>query len=171
MAYSLTFQEKMVEKMLGPEGMSIRELARKSGVSSSTLARWRRAAMVGDMSDGKKRQETTHKARRPQDWSPQERLEAVAQAATLSEEELGAFLRREGLREGHLEQWRQAMLQALDTPAQRRRRQRNSAQSRRIRELERELRRKDQALAETAALLALKKKAQAIWGDEDDDTR
>ena len=40
----------------------------------------------------------------------------------------------------------------------------------RIKELERELRRKDKALAETAALLVLKKKVQAIWGDEDDDT-
>jgi len=33
--------------------------------------------------------------------------------------------------------------------------------------LERELRRKDAALAETAALLALRKKVQAIWGDEE----
>jgi hypothetical protein len=36
--------------------------------------------------------------------------------------------------------------------------------------LERELRRKDEALAETAALLVLKKKVQAIWGDADDTT-
>ena len=36
--------------------------------------------------------------------------------------------------------------------------------------LEKELRRKDQALAEAAALLVLRKKAQALWGDEDDDT-
>jgi len=43
-------------------------------------------------------------------------------------------------------------------------------ESKRIRELERELRRKDAALAETAALLVLKKKAQMIWGDEDDNT-
>ena len=41
---------------------------------------------------------------------------------------------------------------------------------RRVRELERELNRKEKALAEAAALLVLKKKAQAIWGDEDDDT-
>ena len=39
----------------------------------------------------------------------------------------------------------------------------------RIKELERELRRKDKALAETAALLVLKKKAQAIWGDREDE--
>ena len=39
-----------------------------------------------------------------------------------------------------------------------------------MRELEKQLRRKDKALAEAAALLVLQKKAQAIWGDEDDDT-
>ena len=33
--------------------------------------------------------------------------------------------------------------------------------------LERELRRKEAALAETAALLTLRKKANVIWGDED----
>jgi hypothetical protein len=44
------------------------------------------------------------------------------------------------------------------------------AETKRIKDLEKELRRKDQALAETAALLVLKKKAQEIWGDEDDDT-
>jgi hypothetical protein len=44
------------------------------------------------------------------------------------------------------------------------------AETKRINELEKELRRKDKALAETAALLVLKKKAQAIWEDEDDDT-
>jgi hypothetical protein len=43
--------------------------------------------------------------------------------------------------------------------------------AKRIRELEAELRRKDKALAETAALLILKKKVLAIWGDGDDDTK
>lgn len=171
MAYSATFRQKMIEKMLGPEAVSASQLARQSGVSLTTLSRWRRAARVESMSEDERKQKSIRKPRRPQDWSPQERLEAVARAATLSEEELGAFLRREGLREGHLEQWRQAMLQALDTPAERRRRKRRSAQNRRIKELERELHRKDQALAETAALLALKKKAEAIWGDGDDGTR
>jgi len=45
-----------------------------------------------------------------------------------------------------------------------------SGDSRKVRELEKELRRKDKALAEAAALLVLQKKAQALWGDEDDDT-
>jgi len=171
MAYPTMVREAMIEKMLGPDGVSASQLARDSGISLTTLCRWRQQAMVEGMSDDKTRQKAPSKPRRPQDWSPQERLEAVARAATLSEDELGVFLRRAGLREGHLNQWRRAMLEALDTPAERRRRKRNRAQTQRIKELERELDRKDKALAETAALLALKKKAQAIWGDEDDDIR
>jgi transposase len=46
----------------------------------------------------------------------------------------------------------------------------SSAESKRIKELERELRRKEKALAETAALLVLRKKADALWGDEDAST-
>jgi hypothetical protein len=46
-----------------------------------------------------------------------------------------------------------------------------TAESRKIRELERELRRKDKALAEAAALLVLKKKLAVLWEDEDDSTR
>jgi hypothetical protein len=34
--------------------------------------------------------------------------------------------------------------------------------------LERELRRKERALAEAAALLTLSKKARAIWGEDED---
>lgn len=173
MAYSATFKQKMIEKMLAPDAVSARQLSQRAGVSQSSLCRWRDSAMVEGMSNGKKKEGSIArpKSRRPQDWSPEQRLEAVARAASLPEEELGSFLRREGLREGHLERWRRSVLEALDTPAERRRHQKSSAQSRRIKELEFELRRKDQALAETAALLVLKKKAQAIWGDADDDIR
>jgi hypothetical protein len=38
-----------------------------------------------------------------------------------------------------------------------------------MRDLERELKRKDKALAEAVALLVLSKKARALWGEEDDD--
>jgi hypothetical protein len=44
------------------------------------------------------------------------------------------------------------------------------ATTRRIRKLERELARKEKALAEAAALLVLKKKVEDLWEDEDDDT-
>jgi transposase-like protein len=106
------------------------------------------------------------KGKRPQDWPAEAKLAAVKEADTLPEEDLGAFLRRRGLHRAHLSQWRQQIVAGLDAP----RSKKTSAQTRRIRELERELRRKDKALAETAALLVLKKKVQAIWGAEDGDT-
>ncbi len=78
-------------------------------------------------------------------------------------------MRRKGLHEADLKQWREAALAGLDS---RKRRSTVSAEARRIRELERELRRKDRALAEHATLLALKKRPEfaALWADEDSDT-
>jgi transposase len=106
-------------------------------------------------------------ARRPQDWTAEEKLEAVLEAAALTEEELGAFLRRKGLHEAQLVEWRKAILAGLEKrPGGSKR----SFETKRIRELERELRRKEKALAEAAALLVLQKKVQALWGDEDGDT-
>jgi transposase-like protein len=103
-------------------------------------------------------------ARRPEDWKPEERLRAVIEAAGLSDAELGEFLRRSGLHEATLAEWRGAALEALGT------RKTSGKEAKRVRELERELRRKERALAEAAALLVLQKKAQAIWGDEDEST-
>jgi transposase-like protein len=106
--------------------------------------------------------------KRPQDWTPEEKLQAVIEAASTPEEELGAFLRRQGLHEAQLREWRQQVLQGLEKPARGARKR--TPEGRRVRQLERELERKEKALAEAAALLVLKKKVQAIWGDEDDDT-
>jgi len=107
--------------------------------------------------------------KRPQDWSAEEKLQAVIEGATLSEADLGAFLRRQGLHEAQLTQWRQLVLSGLKR-APKRPGKASTAQGRRVRELERELARKEKALAEAAALLILKKKVQQIWGDEDDNT-
>ncbi len=102
--------------------------------------------------------------KRPQDWSPEEKLAAVLEAISLSEEDLGAYLRSRGLHEAHLQQWHDQMLCGLEPlPGKR-------AEQRRIKSLEKELQRKEKALAEAAALLVLKKKAQELWEDEDDDT-
>ena len=105
----------------------------------------------------------------PNNWNPEEKLKLVLEAASLSDDQLGEFLRRKGLHETHLQQWRLQMLNGLDEP-KKVKSKKSSAKAKQIRELEKELRRKDKALAETAALLVLKKKALQIWGDGDDDT-
>ncbi len=102
--------------------------------------------------------------KRPQDWSPEEKLATVLEAASLTEEDLGPFLRSRGLHEAHLQQWHDQMLVGLEPMAGKRN------ERKRIQELEKEVQRKDKALAEAAALLVLKKKARDLWVDEDDDT-
>jgi len=170
--YSEGFKARMVTKMLEPEATSACGLARETGVPQQTLSRWlQEARMVNGMSKDKHQQtgDGGPAARRPQDWSAQEKLEAVQQASELSEEELGIFLRQRGIHEADLVEWRKTVLQAL-TGAPGKKSRKQTKETRRIRELEKELDRKEKALAEAAALLVLKKKVQQIWGDEDGST-
>jgi transposase-like protein len=161
--YSATFKANMVKKLL-IGGTTATSLSARTGVAQPTLSRWLRDAREKGMSPSK---HTPRTARRPSEWKPEEKLRVLAEADGLSNDELGELLRREGLHEADLAEWRRATLAALGsvekTPS--------GSQARRVRELEKELRRKDRALAETAALLVLQKKAQELWGDEDDDTK
>jgi transposase-like protein len=110
----------------------------------------------------------TKTPKRPKDWSPEQKMQAVLESSQLSDDDLGGFLRKKGLHESDLKQWRLEMLGGLQGSTSKKNSKVKSAEAKRIRQLEKEIFRKDKALAETAALLVLKKKAQAIWGDEDD---
>lgn len=166
MIYTDSFKAKMVQRMSSPDAISAIGLSKEVGVSQSQLSRWLRAARtVGPMT----------KPRRagppPQvgaSRSAEEKVRIVVAAAALAPEELGAFLRREGVHDAEVEQWRAAVLETLEGGVTRG--SGRSADGKRIKELERELRRKDKALAETAALLVLQKKVREIWGDGDDGT-
>jgi len=103
-------------------------------------------------------------------WTGAEKLRVLLEARGLSETDLGALLRREGLHETDLTAWQAAAEAALSPGRRTSTSPEQQRDQRRIHELEREVRRKDAALAETAALLVLKKKVQEIWGDEDDIT-
>ena len=100
-------------------------------------------------------------------WSAEEKLRVVSIAATLEGNDLGHFLRSEGLRAADAERFRTEALAGLAAPQPRA----LTAEKRRIAELERELSRKEKALAETAALLVLRKKADALWGAEVETTQ
>jgi transposase-like protein len=156
--YSEAFKTRMVRRLVGPSAVSATAMAQEVGVPQATLSRWVLAA--GNVS-GMTR--STNKK-----WTGAEKLRVVTEARGLSGAALGALLRREGLHEAQLTAWRAAAEAALAEPT--RGRAVPSADAKRIQELERELRRKDHALAETAALLVLKKKLEAIWGDADAST-
>lgn len=168
--YNKQFKAKVIQQALLPGAPGITELSRSTGVPQSTLWKWIETAKLHAMSVPPKPPEPP---KRPDERRPEEKLRIVLAAHGLSEDELGAFLRREGVHEADLAEWRQALQEAalasLGGPASTAAKEK--ADAKRIRELEAEVRRKDKALAETAALLILKKKVLAIWGDGDDDTK
>jgi transposase len=170
--YSEAFKRKLVQRMLMPNGPSANRLSQEVGINQPTLSRWlREATTLASVSKRRKRSTPNNRPteqKRPEDRTADEKLRLVLEAGGLSEADLGEFLRRHGVHEVDLAAWREAALTGLagsqSTPPR-------SGEAKRVRELEKELRRKDKALAETAALLVLQKKVRAIWGDGDDDTK
>ena len=170
--YTKGFKARMIQKLATPSGPSATQLAQEVGVPQSTLSRWLRQAGRFEGGNGAVPPDSPRRpmlAKRPQDWTAEEKLQAVIEAASRPEAEVGEYLRRQGLHEAQLREWRQQALASL-AGASSRSSKKPTAEARRLRELEREVARKDKALAEAAALLLLKKKAQAIWGDGVDDT-
>jgi transposase len=176
MQYSDMFKNAMIQKMSGPEAISATALSKQVNIPQSTLSKWLRMAGVGpSYAFANNAHEYTKMSKlknpkRPNDWSAEDKLKVVMQAAGLDDEQLGELLRKKGLHQTHLEQWRLQMIDGLQTGFSKKMARQKQADLKRIRSLEKELRRKDKALAETAALLVLKKKVQEIWGDEDDPT-
>lgn len=166
--YSEGFKARMVQRLTGPDRTSASKLARELGLSQPTLSGWLRDAANEEKREKKMRENPQTKPGRPNDLPPAEKLRLVMEASALPDGELGAFLRRHGLHETQIEEWRRAALAALQSP--RKDRPRKSPEAKRVVELERELYRKDKALAEVTALLALKKKLDLLFGDADDDT-
>ena len=168
--YSEKFRARMVEKMAGPPAMTALALAAETGVCQPTLSRWLREATTLRQKMAKRQDNEEQKlvAADATTRTAQEKFSLVLEAAAVPEAELGEWLRRKGVHAAQLEEWRTQAMAGLTGAAKRSKE--TTADARHIRELERELARKDKALAEAAALLVLQKKVRAIWADEDDDT-
>jgi len=139
-----------VARLLPPESAPLEVVAREIGVSTDTLERWRSEELA--------------KPARERSWTAAARLEAVITTAAMDESARSAWCREHGVYPQQLQEWRDSATQALAEPAEKRASpQQTKEDRRRIKELERELRRKDKALAEAAALLVLSKKVEAIF--------
>ena len=151
----MAFKQKMVQRLTGRNGVSALQLARETGVRQQNLSRWleeaRSLPMMADIAKLAVRV-----------WTIEQKARVLADACQLDGQELTAYLEREGVKRAEYEQWRLALDEGGATSV---------ATNKRIRQLERELARKEKALAEAAALLILKKKVETFYGeDEDDDT-
>lgn len=158
-SYSSGLKAKVVQRLLGPDAKTLTSVSKDTGVPACTLYRWRREATLRSVVDSSDEDGGTKR-------TSAQKLALVLEAASIPAAELGEFLRRNGIHEAQLRAWREQALAGLEDDRERR----QGGDGRRIRELERELLRKDKALAEAAALILLKKKVLEIWGDGDDDT-
>jgi len=153
--YSEKFKNQMRLKMMGPSKTSARQLSGECGVSASTLSKWLLDAKTDPMKS-QKRSSSRQKKR----WTLSEKLRVLISVAVTGETGKGDLLRREGLHDSDLERFESELTEGVEAKG-------TPADKRRIKGLERELRRKEKALAEATALVVLSKKIQAYFGADE----
>ena len=154
--YGQAFKDRAVARLLPPESSALEVVAREVGIGVGTLERWREDAQS--------------RPARGRAWTARARLEAVITTAAMDEAAKSAWCREHGVYPAELDKWRSSATAALAEPEEARASpQATRASAKRIKELERDLLRKDRALAETAALLVLSKKVAAIFNKGEDE--
>jgi hypothetical protein len=108
----------------------------------------------------------TTKEKRPQDWSLKERLQLIIASDELSDDATSELCRTQGLFPHHIKEWKQQFIAGV--PEESTKQTSIKTLRNEIKALNKDLNRKNKALAETAALLILQKKVNAIWGNNDD---
>ena len=161
--YSDEFKEQVVRKMMAPNAKSVAEVHRETGVSMGSLYAWRDAYRGRGV-------EVAADPNAAQNWSGATKLAVVIETAGMNEQELSEYCRHKGLYPEQIALWRELAQSANDEqgPLTKQQRQQLREQKRRNAQLVKELRRKEAALAEAAALLVLRKKVQS-WGEPGDE--
>lgn len=161
--YTKEEKEKFVSRMLPPENYSISKLSQETGISKSTLSTWKTKAISGTVS---KKQ-----GRPPKGLSPREKFLAVMESYTMPEIELSKYCRENGYYVEDIKAWRASCIAAneLQKEDSKELREELNKEKKKAKVLEKEIRIKDKALAETTALLVLKKKLNLILGDLEED--
>ena len=155
--HSKEFKESIVQKIMMPGGPTIMQIAEKNGLNHSSIRNW--IKIYANQSSMKKSKE----------WSPERKLMAVAQSLTMTEDEIGEFLRSNGLHTSELEEWKQLFYSSLK-PVGRPKLDPELVELRaKEKELSRDLKRKDKALAEMSARVILLKKSHLLFGVNEED--
>lgn len=149
-------------------------MAKSLGVGNSTLSKWicksRNQTLDRISNENISTVKGIASERRPQDWTDEEKLNLVIRCGLMSEVEINQHCREQGLYAHHIKQWKDELANGVMTNKQ----ATNTTENRRLKlenkALKKELNRKEKALAEAAALLILQKKANRLWGYDEDDS-
>jgi len=155
--YSEGFKQSLIQKSLQPGGPSLVSLAVKNGVPISKVYSWKR----NYASESKMKNKSKH--------TPENKLEIIIETASLSENELGEYLRKNGLHSTDLTRWKDECLSAMKNVGRPALNPALAKSKKKEKELQKNLNRKDKALAEMAARVVLLKKTQLLFADTEED--
>jgi transposase len=159
--YSSEFKEQIVRKMMPPSSQSVAHISRETGITAPTLYSWRNQFRTQGYVVP-----ATDKA--PEGWDWKAKAAAVIATQQMNDAEKSEYCRQKGIYIEQLEAW-ESTFEVADGIRSPTSKAEEAAARKKVKELEKELRRKDKALAEAAALLVLSKKLQAIWGTKEED--
>ena len=159
--FSKEFKEAIVKKLVSRGNKTMEQFCNENNVALSSVSRWQsQCANVGDMKHKKDKSK----------YSAENILKIISETYSLNEEDLGIYLRKNGLHSNQLAEWRSGFLSSMkQSKANPHKKDDRDVE---IKDLKKNLRKKDAALAEVSALLILQKKANLLWPDpsEDEDT-
>src|SRR5471032_1574844 len=140
--YPAERREALLRQMMPPQNKAVSELARESGITEQTLYTWRRELRNQGMP-------VPGSGKNAEEWTSEDKFAVVLEKAALTAAELAEYCRRKGLFVEQIAAWRAACSSANANVAQQARGQREQSKGdkKRIRQLEKELLRKEKALA------------------------
>ena len=163
MGYSKVRKESVLKKMLPPDNISISALAEQEGISDATLYNWRKQARA----QGRMMPDSDNTSN---GWTSRDKFAVVMETAALNQAQTAAYCREKGIYVEQLNQWRAACEQANDwsQASEKELKSATKLDRKKVAELEKELARKEKALAEAAALLVLRKNFNTLFEDPED---
>ena len=162
--YTKEFKDSILKRLDQPSNESVSDLSKELNISKSTIYQWIRT-------NNKKQKNNPINIKSKNNWTSQDKFHIVLETATLSESELSEYCRKKGIYVEEIKAWKDQCLNANTSYKEDSNELKTSLkdEQKKNKELQRELTRKEKALAETAALLVLRKKAQAIWGEGEEE--
>ena len=162
--YSTEIKDAVLVRMMPPNNESIKSISDELGISEQSLYKWRQKARI----DGNA---TPGNGQASERWNSEDKFLVVLETYSMNLAELAEYCRKKGLYKEQIDAWRSVCLNANTGEFNQTKRlsQELKEEKRRTSEIEKDLRKKEKALAEAAALLLLRKKAYAIWGDQEDE--
>lgn len=161
-SYTKEFKDSILKRL--DQNETVSSLSEELNISKSTIYQWVRT-------HNKNKKDYPINLKSKKNWTSEDKFQLVLEASGLTETELTEYCRRKGIYVDEIKAWREQCLKANQAIVEDPKVLKESLKEEKdkVKELQRELRYKEKALAETASLLVLRKKANAILGDPEEE--